>query len=105
MGRGKGQDQEMKLVWLRSAYSDLKRLQEFVLEHNPHAARNLAIKIKGSVSYLIDHPELGKPATDLPEFRDLSIPFGAGGYILRYRLHEDMIYVVSIRHYRENDFH
>lgn len=95
----------MNLVWLRSAVNDLERLQQFILEHNPRVSRNLAIKIKGSVGYLLDHPELGKPVTDLPEFRDLAIPFGSGGYMLRYRLHDEMIYIVSIRHYRENDFY
>lgn len=95
----------MKLVWLRSAVNDLDRLREFVVKHNPKSAQNLSMKIKSSVNYLINHPELGKPANDLPDYRDLAIPFGAGGYVLRYRLHDEAIFVVSIRHYRESDFH
>ena len=95
----------MKMVWLRSAVKDLERLHEFVLEHNAKSARNLALKIKAAVDHLIDHPELGKPVKDLSNFRDLAILFGAGGYVLRYRLHAETIFIVSIRHYRENDFH
>lgn len=94
----------MNVVWLKSAVADLTRLKQFIMEHNPKAAEHAARKIKNAVFRLSAHPQLGKPIDDLPQFRDLGIPFGAGGYVLRYRSHHQTIYVVHIRHYRENNF-
>ncbi|MFI4956846.1 MAG: type II toxin-antitoxin system RelE/ParE family toxin [Gammaproteobacteria bacterium] len=95
----------MEIVWLRSAVKDLERLQQFIIQHNPRAAREIAVKVKGAVMHLVAHPELGRPVEDLPYFRDITIPFGAGGYLLRYRLVSEKIYIVSIRHVREDRFH
>jgi len=50
------------------------------------------------------HPELGKPIEDLIDYRDLGIRFGAGGYVLRYRIYDETIYIVHIRHYRESEY-
>ncbi len=51
-----------------------------------------------------ENPAIGKPIEDLPQYRDLFIRFGAAGYVLRYRIHLDSIYIVHIQHYREVDF-
>jgi len=56
---------------------------------------------------LRQHPQLGRPVEDMPsEFRDLVIPFGDGGYVMRYRYAEaeDTVYVLAIRHQREAGF-
>jgi plasmid stabilization system protein ParE len=95
---------EIEIIWLRSAANDLERLQEFVMLHNPRAAQDMALKIIAVTTFLKTHPELGKPVNDLTDFRELTIPFGAGGYLLRYRYFRNIIYIVNIRHNRENRF-
>ena len=37
----------------------------------------------------------------LPDYQDLPIPFGAAGYLLRYRIYQGAIYLVAIRHCKE----
>lgn len=93
-----------KLVWLNSAVNDVVRLKEFIVQENPGAAQRAANAIKEAAQRLQNQPAIGKPVQDLPHYRDLFIRFGAGGYILRYRIHLDTVYVVHIRHYREADF-
>lgn len=93
-----------EIVWLDSAVNDLVRVREFVAQKNPSAAKKVAEAIKDAARRLIEAPFAGKPVKDLPQFKDLLTRFGAGGYVLRYRVHARTIYLVHIRHYREADF-
>ncbi|EKD53906.1 MAG: plasmid stabilization system protein [uncultured bacterium] len=93
-----------EIVWLDSAVNDVVRLREFVAKENPSAAKKAAEATKDAAQRLIEAPLIGKPVKDLPQFRDLLTRFGAGGYVLRYRVHAETIYIVHIRHYREADF-
>lgn len=95
---------ELELVWLDSAVNDVLRLKQFIAKGNPQAAQRAAASIKEATQHLQQHPQKGKPVEDLPLYRDLFIRFGAAGYVLRYRVHLDVIYIVHIRHYRESDF-
>ena len=93
-----------ELIWLDSALDDAVRLREFIFKKNPSAARKAAEAIKEATSRLIETPLLGKPVKDLPQYRDFLTRFGAGGYVIRYRVHAESIYIVHMRHYREFDF-
>ena len=93
-----------KLVWLDSAVNDLVRLREFIAKENLDAAKRAAEAIKEAARHLQDTPLIGKPVQDLHPHRDLLIRFGAAGYVMRYRIHLDLIYIINIRHYREVRF-
>lgn len=93
-----------ELIWLDSAVDDLKRLRNFIAQNNKEAAKRAAQAIQEAAEYLRTHPLIGKPILDLPNYRDFLIRFGVGGYCLRYRIHEEQIFIVHLRHYRENDF-
>ena len=48
-------------------------------------------------------PEIDRPVDDLPELRELMIPFGDSGYVALYR-HEviaDTVPVLAFRHQKE----
>ena len=45
--------------------------------------------------------ELGKVDPDHPDFRELFITFVAAGYVARYRLDDDLVVVLAVRHMRE----
>lgn len=92
------------LVWLDSAVNDLARLREFIAEKNPGAAARAAKAIIQGAQLIAEQPTIGKPVSDLPDYRDQLIRFGAAGYVLRYRVHLDIVYAVHLRHYREFDF-
>ncbi len=93
-----------KLVWLDSAVNDIVRLRQFIARENLGAAQRAALAIKEAAQRLQEQPAIGRPIKDLPDYRDLLIRFGAAGYVLRYRIHLDTLYIVHIRHYREADF-
>jgi len=93
-----------EIIWLDSAVNDLVRLREFIAVHNPNAAQRAAELIKETLQLLKNHPELGKVVEALPDYRDLIIPFGASGYVIRYRLYEDNLYIVCLKHAREVGF-
>lgn len=48
-------------------------------------------------------PDIGRPLSNLPELRELAIPFGDSGYLALYRHEpaEDAVYVLAFRHQRE----
>ena len=94
----------MQVVWLDSAINDLIRLREFIAEYNPKAAQRAAKKLISTAKTLEEHPEIGKPVKDLPMYRDLGVKFGLRGYVLRYRIYENILYVVHLRHYKESGF-
>jgi len=91
-----------RVVWLPEAAADLDRLRNFLVTRNPGAAARVARQILQGVKLLEKYPEAGKPVQDPPGFRDLFIPFGSRGYVLRYRLSQDKtIVIVRVWHARE----
>lgn len=93
-----------KIIWLESAANDLVRLRQFIAEKNPNAAKNAADTIRSTVKLLANNSDIGKPVSNLAPYRDVLARFGAGGYVIRYRVYNDAVYIVHVRHYRENDF-
>lgn len=91
-----------KLIWEPGALDDLTRLREFLQHKNPKAAANAARRIIEAASLLLDHPQLGHPMDDLPEFNELAIPFGQRGYVMRYRIDGKKIIILRVWHSRED---
>ncbi len=94
----------MKIEWLPGAVQDLQRLREFIYSHNKEAAGRAVTIIKGSVKMLSRYEYVGKPAEGLPGYYDLVIPFGASGYVLRYRVEQRTILIVALKHGKEAGF-
>ncbi len=93
-----------KIIWLESAANDLVCFRKFIAEKNPIAAKNAADIIRSTVKLLANNSDIGKPVSNLAPYRDVLARFGAGGYVIRYRVNNDAVYIVHVRHYRENDF-
>jgi plasmid stabilization system protein ParE len=91
----------LKLVWSPAARRDLIRLREFIEPHNPAAARRAAAILRKAANLLQEQPGIGR-RIEGREDRELSVPFGQRGYLLRYRLHEDTIVILCIWHGLEN---
>jgi plasmid stabilization system protein ParE len=93
------------IVWTRRAIHDLLRLRLFLAHNNPDAARRAIEAIRGGIAMLEAHPQIGRPAPDLPRtFRDWFIRFGRNGYIVRYRLEGTTVVILRVRHGREAGF-
>lgn len=88
------------LRWLPEAVEDLARLREFIGRKNLAAAQRAARRILDAAAVLRQQPELGH-AVEGEDFRDLVAPFGAGAYVLRYRIDADAGVVARVWHSRE----
>ena len=92
-----------RLRWLPEAITDLERHFAFIAEHDPQAAARAAGAILRGADRLADTPRLGRLLADGTERREVVIPFGAGAYVLRYRLEGDETAVLlRVWHSRES---
>lgn len=88
-----------KIVYSRHADADLARLEAFIAaESRGNAARAITRIIRG-LQNLQDLPDLGKEVGD--GFRQLVLRHGKGGYIIRYRVLDDIILITRIWHGKE----
>lgn len=96
----------MRVQFAPTALRDLERLRDFLRPKNPAAAKRAAVAIINAVKILERHPQIGRPAEgmDDPAFRELLIDFGESGYVARYRLAEDRVTVLVVRHQKEVGF-
>jgi len=93
--------------WVDGALEDLERLHEFIAPKNPDAARRAALNLIKAADLLADNPRAGKVVEDMiddGEYRDIPIPFGSYGYVLRYRYERETVYILSIKHGKEKAF-
>jgi len=80
----------------------LERLREFLQPKNPAAAERAAAAVTKAVRMLGQHPQIGRPAEDMePEYRELLIDFGDSGFVALYRLEDDRVTVLALRHQKE----
>lgn len=91
----------MTVRWLAPALDDIRRLYDFLLEKDPTVAARAVRTIRVGAARLIDTPAIGRPLADGTGRREFLIPFGAGAYVLRYRIHGDTIVVIRVWHSRE----
>jgi plasmid stabilization system protein ParE len=92
-----------RVIVTEGAALELERCRQFLSEKNPRAAMRAGQAIERQFALLETEPETGRPFDDLPELRELIIPFGDSGYVALYH-HEikvDSVYVLSFRHQKE----
>ena len=91
----------MKIIVAQAAAADLARLHDFLADKSPAAANRAAAALIAAIRSLDTFPERGRPSS--PNIRELIVPFGQSGYVLRYafREHDDEVVVLRIWHSRE----
>ena len=75
----------------------------FLSDKNPQAALRAGLAIEHHFALLETEPGMGRPLDDLPELRELIIPFGDSGYVALYH-HEvanDHVSILAFRHQKE----
>ena len=64
----------MNILWSPEAIEDLNSLRAYIAQHNPSAARAVALHIAHSIEQLLpDNPQMGRPGR-VPGTRELVIP-------------------------------
>ena len=101
-----------KVEFTPEAEADLDRLFDFLLERAQTAEDAMraceaveAIRIAAN-SHLAISPYSYRKVGQRPTLRELIVPFGATGYILRFDIRTpEQVLVIGARHQREEDFH
>jgi len=94
-----------RLIWSPPALRDVQRLYRFLAPKNLDAARRAVKAIRRAVQVLEQQPGLGRPVEDMPEeFREWIIDFGDSGYVARYRIGQDVVTILAVRHQKEVGF-
>ncbi|MCP4049823.1 MAG: type II toxin-antitoxin system RelE/ParE family toxin [bacterium] len=90
---------QYELMFSKAAVHDLIRLRKFIEQHNPSAAQRISKRLQGAIQGLLDTPQIGKPVDNIPgEIRE----FIFGKYIIRYKVHVKILYILRIWHGKED---
>jgi plasmid stabilization system protein ParE len=90
-----------QVVWLPEALANVERLHDFLAEKNANASSNAMRCIQAAARQLESFPEIGRPMADRLR-REIFAAFGAGAYVIRYRLDEQgRPVVIRVWHSRE----
>ena len=88
------------LIWSPASRADLHQIDSWLTERNPGAAVQILRAIRASSDRLREYPKIGR-ALDEP-FRVLGVRHT--NYLLVYRLVDDAVEIVRVRHAAENWF-
>jgi len=96
----------------QGAEDDLVRLYDFLLnraetlEELEVADEAINVIRQAALSHLSTTPYSYRKVGARPTLRELIIPFGKTGYILRFDIRSpELVLVIGARHQREEDFH
>jgi len=88
-----------------NAANNINRLRGFLQSKNPNAAIRAAQAILKTVEVLEQHPQIGRPVEGMQgKVREVSIPFGRSGYVLRYLYKGVYVEIIAVRHMKEVGF-
>ncbi len=86
----------MTLLWSPESIDDLLVLRAHIAEHDPAAAKRVALHILYCIEYLLsENPKLGAPGR-VPGTRELVIP--KTSYIVPYRVRGSRIEIARVYH-------
>lgn len=87
----------MQIRFSPESVEDLKRLYEFVAEHDIDAARTIALNLKSAINRFAGFPHIGHPLEDLEGVWE----FAFGRYVIRYVTKGEVVYVLRVWHGKE----
>ena len=93
--------------YTKAAKDDLIRLYEFLLTHDPQAARKAREAIGKGMEFLQEFPfACRKIMSDNPLLREFLISFGQSGYVALFEIeNQQTVTILAVRHQREEDYH
>jgi toxin ParE1/3/4 len=82
-----------RVVWTREALAHVEAIRIYVGQFDPAAAQRLAARLVDAGNRLRVFPSRGRSAGD--GFRQLAL---IRPYLIRYRIEQDTVYIVGVRH-------
>ena len=83
----------MRVVWSPAALGDIDRIYDYILGFNPRAAAELALRLLDVGKSLQHFPERGRPIGGGRREHPVIWP-----YVIRYRVKDDTVQILRIRH-------
>ena len=90
----------IELEWTRKALSDLVRLHEFLAAVDRTAAARTVQSLAAAPDRLLQYPRLGEQLEEFAPREIRRIPVGA--YEIRYEIRDSIVFVLRVRHTRED---
>lgn len=91
-----------RLIWTAEALADVQLLYRWLLPKDADAAKRAVGAIRAGVRILAQQPRIGRPIEDMdPEYREKPIDFGNSGYVVLYRVEQDVVVLLAVRHRKE----
>lgn len=92
-----------RVIVTEGALRGLERCRHFLRAKAPEAVGRAGRVIAQHFQMLESVPDVGRPDDELPELRELIVPFGEAGYVALYRYEpgDDAVYVLAFRHQKE----
>jgi toxin ParE1/3/4 len=84
------------ILFSSEAATDVERVREFLGANNPEAAKRALRTIFAALERVEEFPDLGRPTEDA-DIRQIVIPFGTAGYIVRYTILPESSDVLVLR--------
>ncbi len=88
--------------WLPEALKDVERLHSFLYDKSPEAASGVAKIILQAAGLLQSNPRIGRPMSGGTARKELFAAYGAGAYVLRYKLVDTTPIIIRVWHSREH---
>lgn len=82
-----------RIIWTAEAVANLQSIFGYVSAFNAPAAARLALRLQLAANSLADHPERGRQTTR--GLRELVV---IHPYLIRYRVHDEAVIILRIRH-------
>ena len=92
-----------RVIVTEGAADGIGRCRQFLISKSPQAARRAGQAIERQFLRLETTPDMGRPFSTMPPWRELVIPFGDTGYVALYH-HDpakDAVYILAFRHQKE----
>lgn len=91
-----------RLIWTPQALTDVQRLYRFLAAKDVPAARRAVRTLRAGVAILAHQPHLGRVVgPDAGDLREWLIDFGKSGYVMLYRVEDERLLLLAIRHQTE----
>ena len=88
----------MQIRFSPESVQDLKRLYDFLAQHDTEAARTTVLNLKTAINRFAEMPHIGRLLEDIEDVRE----FVFGRYVVRYLVRDEAVYILRFWHSKES---
>ncbi len=88
----------MQIRFSHESVQDLKRLYDFLAQHDSEVARTTVLNLKTAINRFAEMPHIGRLLEDIEGVRE----FVFGRYVVRYLVRDEAVYILRFWHSKES---